>query len=267
MRNVILVLLIIFLSFAGLGLKSHNHKVIDDMLDDTTKTFVTVSVIKGVVDVIEGTSLAGVEVGDISQPVLDCLNVLWKFLLCALAFWGSMKMLFVGPSVLALLFLLAAGIIFMMHKKVGKYMVFCAFLCASIPFLIAGTGAATHYMEPMKLDAEKNLQELSEIFSLDGMERQEDLKWYNIVGQTKQLQDNSKFFSAKVMEILEKRNLIVSDAVNGMWKYIVVLLMNSIVIPALIFLFMLGLCKVMLVPEASVIKMDVRDPDVPAGIA
>ena len=85
-KNMIiaLILVMVFLSFSVAG---KNQQTVDKLVLDTTTTFISVSVIKGTADMIEGSTLFGIEVGDVVQPVLDSVDVIWKFLLCELAFW------------------------------------------------------------------------------------------------------------------------------------------------------------------------------------
>ena len=254
-RNMIiaLILIMVFLSFA---VADKNAETVDKLVLDTTTTFITVSVIKGAADMIEGSTLFGIEVGDVVQPVLDSVNVVWKFLLGALAFWGCMKLFITLPAVLAIALVILAVVAYLMNKGMSRFLMFCSFVCSLIPFIIFGTGVIMNFCtEPLREEAQEHFDRVAAVFAMDGLEREmvEEQKyeegneehWYDwavrpfksatvIITQSKQ---NITYFTDKAKEILRRRNYIMSNLVNGTWKYVVVLIMNSILIPGLLFLF------------------------------
>ncbi|MBR5927980.1 MAG: hypothetical protein IKZ79_05975, partial [Spirochaetia bacterium] len=61
---IALILVMVFLSFSVAG---KNQQTVDKLVLDTTTTFISVSVIKGTTDMIEGSTLFGIEVGDVVQ--------------------------------------------------------------------------------------------------------------------------------------------------------------------------------------------------------
>ena len=61
-----------------------------------------------------------------------------------------------------------------------------------------------------------------------------------IITQSKQ---NITYFTDKAKEILRRRHYIMSNLANGTWKYVVVLIMNSIIIPGLLLIFFYKLGK------------------------
>lgn len=260
-RNMIiaLILIMVFLSFA---VADKNAETVDKLVLDTTTTFITVSVIKGAADMIEGSTLFGIEVGDVVQPVLDSVNVVWKFLLGALAFWGCMKLFITLPAVLAIALVILAVVAYLMNKGMSRFLMFCSFVCSLIPFIIFGTGVIMNFCtEPLREEAQEHFDRVAAAFAMDGLEREmvEEQKyeegneehWYDwavrpfksatvIITQSKQ---NITYFTDKAKEILRRRNYIMSNLVNGTWKYVVVLIMNSILIPGLLFLFFYKLGK------------------------
>lgn len=254
-KNMIiaLILIMVFLSFS---VADKNAETVDRLVLDTTTTFITVSVIKGAADMIEGSTLFGIEVGDVVQPVLDSVNVVWKFLLGALAFWGCMKLFITLPAVLAIALVILAVVAYLMNKGMSRFLMFCSFVCSLIPFIIFGTGVIMNFCtEPLREEAQEHFEKVAAVFAMDGLEREmvEEQKyeegneehWYDwavrpfksatiIITQSKQ---NITYFTDKAKEILRRRNYIMSNLVNGTWKYVVVLIMNSILIPGLLFLF------------------------------
>ncbi len=266
---IMLILMIVLINFA---ITDKNIQTVDRLVLDTTSTFITVSIIKGAADMIEGSTLFGVEAGDVVQPVLDSVEVVWKILLCALAFWGCMK-LFITlsptiplplplPAILALILLILALIVFVLNKRMARFIMFCSFICSLIPFIIFGTGIIMKFCtEPLRIQAQDHFKNVATIFDMSGLEREmveeqkaeadEEFRWYDamakpfksatiIITQTKH---NISFYTQKAKEILSRSNFIMSNLANGTWKYIVVLLMNSILIPGLLFLFFYKLGK------------------------
>ena len=274
---IALILIMVILSFAVV---QKNEQTVDKLVLDTTTSFISVSVIKGTADMIEGSTLFGIEVGDVVQPVLDSVNVVWKFLLCALAFWGCLKLFITLPTVLAIALLILAVMAYLMNKGMARFMMFCSFICSLIPFIIFGTGVIMNFCtEPLREEAQEHFDRVASVFAMDGLEREmvEEQKyeegneehWYDwavrpfksatiIITQSKQ---NITYFTDKAKEILSRRNYIMSNLVNGTWKYIVVLLMNSILIPGLLFLFLYKLGKSVLPREEKQIIVQAPSPE------
>ncbi len=274
---IALILIMVILSFAVV---QKNEQTVDKLVLDTTTSFISVSVIKGTADMIEGSTLFGIEVGDVVQPVLDSVNVVWKFLLCALAFWGCLKLFITLPTVLAIALLILAVVAYLMNKGMARFMMFCSFICSLIPFIIFGTGVIMNFCtEPLREEAQEHFDRVASVFAMDGLEREmvEEQKyeegneehWYDwavrpfksatiIITQSKQ---NITYFTDKAKEILSRRNYIMGNLVNGTWKYIVVLLMNSILIPGLLFLFLYKLGKSVLPREEKQIIVQAPSPE------
>ena len=279
-KNMIIALIVVMviLSFAVV---QKNEQTVDKLVMDTTSSFISVSIIKGTADMIEGSTLFGIEVGDVVQPVLDSVNVVWKFLLCALAFWGCLKLFITLPTFLAIGLLILAVVAYLMNKGMAKFIMFCSFVCSLIPFIIFGTGLIMNYCtEPLREEAQEHFERVSAIFAMDGLEREmveeqkyeqgEDVeKWYDwvtrpfksatiIITQSKQ---NITYFTDKAREILRRRGYIMSNLVNGTWKYVVVLIMNSILIPGLLFLFFYKLGKSVQADDEKTIVVQAPTPE------
>lgn len=47
--------------------------------------FITISAVKGIVAVIEGSDVVGIEVGDVVQPLYDAIDITWKLITASLA--------------------------------------------------------------------------------------------------------------------------------------------------------------------------------------
>ena len=256
---IALILVMVFLSFSVAG---KNQQTVDKLVLDTTTTFISVSVIKGTTDMIEGSTLFGIEVGDVVQPVLDSVDVIWKFLLCALAFWGCLKLFITIPAILAIVLLVLSLVAYALNRGMSRFIMFCSFVCSMIPFIIFGTGVIMNFCtEPLRIEAKEHFDNVASVFAMDGLEREmvEEQKyeegneehWYDwavrpfksatiIITQSRQ---NITYFTDKAKEILRRRHYIMSNLANGTWKYVVVLIMNSIIIPGLLLIFFYKLGK------------------------
>lgn len=73
-KNLIIALIVIMV-IVGLSVSKLNVNTVDKLVSDTATTFITVSIIKGGADLIEGSTILGVEVGDVVQPVLDAVEL------------------------------------------------------------------------------------------------------------------------------------------------------------------------------------------------
>ncbi len=280
-KNLIIALIVIMV-IVGLSVSKLNEDTMNKLVSDTATTFITVSAIKGGADLIEGSTILGVEVGDVVQPVLDSVEVVWKFLMCALAFWGCMKLFITIPAYIAIILLIIALVAYILNRKMSRFIMFCSLVCSLIPFIIFGTGVIMNFCtEPLRIEAKKHFDNVAVIFDMNGLERDmmedeektmqnnDEEHWYDwvvqrfksatiIISQTKR---NISFFTQKAKEILDKSTYIMDNLVNGTWKYIVVLLMNSILIPGLLFLFFYKLGKSMQADDDKTIVVQAPTPE------
>ncbi len=95
--------------------------------------FVAISVVKGLIAVIEGSDVVGIEVGDIVQPLYDAIDITWKILALSLGALYAIEVLLLLSSVLgklflSLLFILALGLQFTKKDILRKQRVLPAYL-------------------------------------------------------------------------------------------------------------------------------------------
>ena len=70
---------------------------VDSISGKALDSFVDASITKGILDIIEGSGVsvvANIELGDLAQPIIDIVNVLWKTLLICTSVLLGMKFLF-----------------------------------------------------------------------------------------------------------------------------------------------------------------------------
>ena len=76
-KNLLILSLIIIMIILGCVLNDLNESTITQCYDNSKNTFITVSIIEAAVDILEGVRIAGVDLGNVLHPVLDCLKILW----------------------------------------------------------------------------------------------------------------------------------------------------------------------------------------------
>ena len=173
-----------------------------------------------------------------------------------------MKLFITIPAILAIVLLVLSLVAYAMNRGMSRFIMFCSFVCSMIPFIIFGTGMIMNFCtEPLRLEAKEHFDNVAAVFAMDGLEREmvEEQKyeegneehWYDwavrpfksatiIITQSRQ---NITYFTDKAKEILRRRHYIMSNLANGTWKYVVVLIMNSIIIPGLLLIFFYKLGK------------------------
>lgn len=144
--------------------------------------FVAISVVKGLIAVIEGSDVVGIEVGDIVQPLYDAIDITWKILALSLGALYAIEVLLLLSSVLgklflSLLFILALGLQFtkkdILRKAAGFTGILAFFFFIAIPATLAISGSLSQgYSKPVRDRFDQRMTEFQEEFK----ERLEDLK-------------------------------------------------------------------------------------------
>ncbi len=193
----VLVLIGIVLSAFGLLTKVFEFTVYDYLkkeslqytqssYEESKKLFVTLSVLKGTMAVIEGSTLnanavvgVDIELGDIVEPVYDMVNILWRTSLVSVVilkietlyfefFSTKLSSLLITISLIGL----APSLFFrnkvtMIIRKISKYIFFSfLFIYVLIPFVLFLTSMSVNKMEkeyrvPAIERINKNVTELS----------------------------------------------------------------------------------------------------------
>ena len=100
----------IYRGVMGGAMASRNEVYLDACFDRAVKLLIPIGVVKGTVDVLEGSRVAGVEFGDVMQPMLDYINLAWRTVLGAAVALLAAKYLLQGAVDFAHLALVVASL-------------------------------------------------------------------------------------------------------------------------------------------------------------
>lgn len=114
---------------------------IEESQEKALTAFVTISIVKGLVAVVEGSDVAGIEVGDIVQPLYDSIDITWKLITASLATLYTLEIVlelcgFLGSVFLAIVFILLGVMQFTKRESLGKFTFFFGILAFSFYFAI-----------------------------------------------------------------------------------------------------------------------------------
>ena len=168
-------------------LKKESQQYMQDSYNESKKLFVTLSVLKGTMAVIEGSTLnanavvgVDVELGDVVEPIYDMVNILWRTSLVSVVILKIETLYFDFFSVKLSSFLITAALIglapslFFKNKftdiirKISKYIFYSfLFIYLLIPFVLFVTSLSVNKMEkeyqvPAISRINENVSELGE---------------------------------------------------------------------------------------------------------
>lgn len=83
------------------------REYVEQSQEKALASFITISVVKGIVAVVEGSDVVGIEVGDVVQPLYDAIDITWKVLAASLATLYALEALLILCGTLGRLFLSA----------------------------------------------------------------------------------------------------------------------------------------------------------------
>lgn len=114
---------------------------IEESQEKALAAFVTISVVKGLVAVVEGSDVVGIEVGDIVQPLYDSIDITWKLITASLATLYTLEIVlklcgFLGSAFLATVFILLGVMQFVKKESIRKFTYFFGVLAFSFYFAI-----------------------------------------------------------------------------------------------------------------------------------
>ena len=148
-------------------LKKESQQYMQDSYNESKKLFVTLSVLKGTMAVIEGSTLnanavvgVDIELGDVVQPIYDMVNILWRTSLVSVVILKIETLYFDFFSVKLSSFLITATLIGLapslffknkftdIIKKISKYIFYSfLFIYLLIPFVLFVTSLSVNKME------------------------------------------------------------------------------------------------------------------------
>lgn len=148
-------------------LKKESQQYMQDSYNESKKLFVTLSVLKGTMAVIEGSTLnanavvgVDIELGDVVEPIYDMVNILWRTSLVSVVILKIETLYFDFFSVKLSSFLITATLIGLapslffknkftdIIKKISKYIFYSfLFIYLLIPFVLFVTSLSVNKME------------------------------------------------------------------------------------------------------------------------
>jgi len=136
--------------------------------------FITISVVKGLVAVVEGSDVVGIEVGDIVQPLYDAIDITWKVLAASLATLYALEVLLVLCGTLGGFFLSVLFIVLLVLQLVrGEALrraayftgILAFFFFVAIPLtLVIGGRLSEGYSRPIRLQFDTRMEEFRQEF-------------------------------------------------------------------------------------------------------
>ena len=249
-------------------LKNESEEYMRNSYNQSKTLFLTLSVIKGTMGVIEGSTLnanavigINLELGDIIEPVYEMINILWKTSLLSVVIL-KIETLYFGFFTMKLsTFLLSVSMIFIapwvfiknkfteILSKISKYFFYSfLFIYLLIPSVLFMTSKVvnvmeTEYKEPAIKRIEQNVGNLNS--SAEALFRPaENTSIFNIKGQVDTYKDKIDSFKTEAGNVTES----ISEDVP---LIIVVTIFGYIILPLLLTIFLYKLAKSLVMSKFS----------------
>ena len=180
--TVSLLLVFIILSLTGLMSSVQQELILPAAEDYVAESqekalaaFVTISVVKGLVAVVEGSDVVGIEVGDIVQPLYDSIDITWKLITACLATLYALEVVlrmcgYLGSVFLTVLLILIGVTQFYSNDLLKKLAYFVGVLAfafyLAIPVSLCFSGKiSSSYSEGIQDEFELRMGEFEDSFS------------------------------------------------------------------------------------------------------
>ncbi len=249
-------------------LKNESEEYMRNSYNQSKTLFLTLSVIKGTMGVIEGSTLnanavigINLELGDIIEPVYEMINILWKTSLLSVVIL-KIETLYFGFFTMKLsTFLLSVSMIFIapwvfiknkfteILSKISKYFFYSfLFIYLLIPSVLFMTSKVvnvmeTEYKEPAIKRIEQNVGNLNS--SAEALFRPaENTSIFNIKGQVDTYKDKIDSFKTEAGNVTES----ISEDVP---LIIGVTIFGYIILPLLLTIFLYKLAKSLVMSKFS----------------
>lgn len=184
-----------FDALGGARLRAHNAEYLDACFTRAVRLLVPIGVVKGTVDVMEGSRVAGIEFGDAMQPMLDYINLAWNTVLGAAVVLLATKYILQGTAEAGQIALISAlvayGLLEMAQRVVPRWRVLlhplrqlaAMLLVTALLFYlvlpVSMFGAATlseHTTQPLETEYRNTFTRLQKVFSLHGVGEVEGMR-------------------------------------------------------------------------------------------
>lgn len=231
-----------------------NDAYLDKSIQSTLHLMVPVGIAKAAADVIEG-STAVVEWGDITQPILDYLDVAWRILILSLIATTATKhtLLGIAPHAniflvtsLCLYFILAwvrlitgptAAIRIGIKRTAALFLLVYLLFIAILPLAIFGTGQLSKTItEPLLVETFKSFDHVGQVFSLEAITKQDGFL------------DKMDAIKKKSVEIIRFCGGATADIASSVAQLAVIKVLDAIVFPIACLAFLIWLVRGALYP-------------------
>ena len=219
--------------------------------EESKKMFLTLSLLKGTTDIIEGSTVnvsmivgMEIEIGDIIQPIYDMINILWKVSLASVVilkletiyyeiFKVKLATILTFISLITIFpYTIYKNKITEILKKISKYSFFTLlYIYIILPSAIFVNSTISSYFEkeykePAIVELNQDLNKLNKVKD-EMLVLDQSKSIFNIPGQI----DSAK---AKIDNFSKEINTISRDLVENTPVIIGIILLSSIVLPVLI---------------------------------
>jgi hypothetical protein len=148
---------------------------VEQSQEKALKAFVTISIVKGLVGVIEGSDVAGIEVGDIVQPLYDAIDITWKLITASLAALYAIEVLLLLCSSSGKFFLIAVFILALILQFADRDIIkraayftgilsFCFFIAIPLTLVISGR-LSENYSKPIREQFDTRMEQFQTEFN------------------------------------------------------------------------------------------------------
>ncbi len=152
------------------------QKYVEESQEKALIAFGTISVVKGLVAVVEGSDVVGIEVGDIVQPLYDAIDIAWKLIALSLTTLYAIGILLklcglLGSTFLGISCILSIIILWFKKESLQKYMYFFSTLAflffIGIPLSLYLSGKISNeYSNEIQQEFDTEMDSFQESFSL-----------------------------------------------------------------------------------------------------
>lgn len=241
---------------------------IKNSYEESKKLFITLSIFKGVSDVIEGSTLnvnvilgMNIQIGDIIRPIYDVINFIWKVTLASVIVLKLETIYFeifkakIGGILIffSLIFIFPYAFyknnITKILKKVSKY-IFLVFLFLYIIVpsgILLSSGISKYfeieYKKPAIEKVESSLKKLNEV--KDGLFKlEENRSIFNVPGQIESAKNRVDNFGKQI-------NNVNQDLIENTPIIIGIMILSYIILPLLIIFLLYNLMKIIFFEKIS----------------
>lgn len=236
--------------------------------EESKKLFVTLSLLKGVADVIEGSTVnvsmilgMDIQVGDVIQPIYDIINAIWKVALASVVVLKLETIYFeifkakIGSFLIFLSLITILPYMFFNNriteilKQISKYIILIfLFIYVMLPGGILLSSAISSYFEleykkPAIMKLDNSLDRLNRV--KDDLFRLEQSKSiFNIPGQIESAKNKIDNFGKEI-------NNVSQDMIENTPVIIGIMLLSYIILPLIIIFLLYNLIKIIFFSRIS----------------